>query len=320
MPNETATNTAGQTGATTTTPPAAQPPTAGAAAAQGTQPPAPGAKPAETLAPDVAAASKQAAEKLKLLRDRQALDTERTQFAEAQKKHTALVEAIGSKDPVKVLRAAGLTPEEVAKFMLNGAGTTADPKHLALEEKLTAQAKAVEELQNANKAAAEQARKQAEQAARAETIAQIAEAKEALPWVNALEQGDAVIAEMQAEFKKTGVMPELEATAKVVEARIAAQMPTYIEKLVSFPAVKTLLEAALAKVGKPAEGAAAQQQATTQQKPEEKKAQPAESGGWAVKRRTLSNDLNGAGGGPQKPKTEAQLWAELEARFKAGQG
>lgn len=267
-----------------------------------------------SVATDVAQNSRQATEKLRLLRDRQAFEADRTSFQKEREAHAQLAQALKSKDPVKILQAGGLSSDEVAKFLVNGAGAPENAKLSELEGRLSAQQQALDAVTKAETERAAGTRKAAEQEARDEALAIFADAKDTLPWVNALGQGDAVIAEMRATYKKTGEMPDIEASAKAVEARLAAQMPAYIEKLVAFPAVKELLQAALAKVAKPETSVVPALPAMAEAKDEVKlETKPS---GWKVQRRTLSNDMN-AVGAPARPKTESEIWRELQSKFKA---
>jgi hypothetical protein len=332
-------------------------PTQGAAATTPTQPPAdPKAAPAPAAPPagDPAAPSdpakaalatdRPAAEKLKLLRERQAFETERQTLQKAIEDERAKVEAMqkasaaelelakavktakASGNLANALSAAGFSADEIAAFLVNGAGGAAKPEVSPTEQKLAELEKQTQQLTKAEQERQESARKAAEQEARDEALAIIAEGKEALPWVNALGLGEQVITEMQAEFKKTGAMPDLEATAKAIEARTAAQMPAYIEKLVAFAPVKAVLEAALAKLNAAATPATAPAAASAQPAAEpEKKAEPQPTdlpkpGGFRIQRRTLSNDLSAspsAGGAPPPPKTADEIWRQAQAKFSA---
>jgi hypothetical protein len=279
---------------------------------------------------------RQAAEKLRLLQDRAEFEKQRAAFAEAQKKlaeeKTATearlkaaeeklklaeqVEAAkASGDPTKALAALGFKPDQIAAFLANGgaAPKPVDPEIAELKAKIA-------ELTEAESKRTVAARTAEEQAARDEVLATIAEDKETLPWVNALGQGDAVIAQMQAEHKKSGTM-DYTAAAKTVEARIAAQMPTYLEQLVAFAPVRAMLESVLAKGkapaatpvdGKPAEAAAAAGEKapeTTGEKAGEKKTgsipTPPKSN-WVSKHREPDLKVEQ----PKKPET----WAEFQKR------
>lgn len=275
-----------------------------------TQQPAAAAAPAKVETP--AAQTPLSAEKLNILRARQQLEQDKAALAPAQK----IVEAAKSKDAMRILQAAGMSAEDVAKFLVGGGAVTEQPKPTKvgeLEAKLTEQQKVIEGLSKAETERQQQVRQAEEKAARDEAIAALAAAPD-LVWVNALGQGDAVIAELQAAAKR-GETPEFEAVAKQVEAKFAATMPAYLDKLVANPSVRTAIEAALAKAGKAAAPAAG----TAPVKPEEKPAeQPAAPGGFVVKRRnTLSNDLSASGGGNGKPKTPDEIWAAQVAKFKA---
>lgn len=337
-----------------TTPPAVPPPAAAAAPTPPAAPPAaavpvtppaspPGAPTAPTAAdakpsePAAAAAAappaetpRQVAEKLKLLRDRQALEADRTTHAEDIRLAKDVRAARDTKDPVKALAALGYKPDEIAAFLVNGAGAPAkpaEPKAPTLEEQLAETRKTVDELKTGAQKQAQEQRTAQEQEARAEALQIVADAKETLPFVNALGQGDAVIAEWQSMHKKAapGVEVSFEEAAKAVEARFAAQMPAQFDRLVAVPAVRAALEAALAKM-KPvppavppaAPGAPVVVPPAAEEKKPELPPDPNPMGRWKTQRRTLSNDIHAPPAAPPaKPKTEVEVWRQQVDKFKA---
>lgn len=287
-----------------------------AAAAQGAATPSvpetpPAAVPAAMPAPS--------AEKLKLLRERDALNAQTAALEKEKQRVAEFNEAAKSRDAMRILQAAGFTSDEVARFLIGAQaapGATSTPAEKSETEKQLEEAlRSIEALKQANDARTQSEKQAEEQAARTEALHAISESKE-LPWVNALGMGDAVLARMQAEFQKSGTFPELEATAKAVETELVAQMPAYFERLLQIPQVRSVFDAALAKVSgtpatPPVAGASAPAAALVAPEPPRAVFHP-------VGRRTLSNDLNASGGAPQRPRSPTEAWREVQRKYQAG--
>lgn len=265
--------------------------------------------------------SRIAAEKLRVLQERSKLEQTRAQIVEESKALNEWKQTIASKDPLKILKAAGMTPEQTAQFLLNG-GTMppADAKVQELETRLQETQTIVKSFQQKQEETVQAQQKAEVDEARAQAIAAIGEAKEQLPWVNALGQGAAVIDEMNAHYKKTGEMIDLEQAALQVEKRLSDAMPSYLKGLVGNAHVKDLLKKILAEVDAPkdAEGKAV---ADTVEKIAEGKAEEkltiAPPKSYRYQRPALNNDMaqTRANTVDTKPKRPDQLWAELKKKI-----
>lgn len=285
-------------------------------------PVAPAVPPAAAAAPVVPPAAPVvvppvAVEKLRVLREQAQLAADRAEFVkqnevlaakqkaldEAAKSTAALSEAMKSKDPAKLLAAAGYTPEEIAQ-KLAPIAAPADPKVAELERRLS-------ELDDRDKTRTEKQRTAEEQDAREEALAAIAADKDGLPFVNALNLGDRVLTEMFEEHKKSGKM-DYEATAKAVEARAVASMPAYLDKLLATPALRTMVQASLAKLAAAAKPADAKvdpaAKAVEAEKKPDAKAAPAkntDANGWVRKDPPATQRATPKG---------SETWAEFQAR------
>lgn len=265
---------------------------------------------------------------LKLLRDRATLDAERAKFAEQQKTWQAIEEARKSKDPLKVLQAAGVPADVQSEYLLNG-GVAPNAKELEVENTLKETKEQITKLQAEQQKFIEQQQAAQIEQARQEAFSLIKGAAEKLPWINALGANEAVIAEVKAQHAR-GETPDFEKASLAVESRISGEMGGTLKKLVAVPSIRTMLETALK------EGAAP----IVEKPPIDPKAAPAPSDPTAppanelaaalrkstpanFQRRgtTLSNAMSASPTStqlPARPKTPAQLWEQQQAKFRNG--
>lgn len=217
-----------------------------------TQPAAP-ASPAAPANPQGQRALQIAIDKEKaLLAQRESIKAERQKLDAERAQHKDRLAALESKNLTKLLQAAGYTPDQIAEHIAkNGPGP--DPKVLALEKELAELRSGVKDFQSkAEKAAADAKAAEtakATNAYKAELTEGIYTQSEKFPIIAFYKQGDAVIAEMQAQQKATGVIPSPEAAAAIVEERLGKGIDPQYDRLVGSAPILKRLEGALDRKG-----------------------------------------------------------------------
>ena len=240
-------------------PPAAAPP---AAAAGTTPPPGPGTPPpaapaAPAAAPVTAPAppaltapgapnSKIALEKANLLREKAVLEQERAALKGDKEQVAAWKQVAESKDPAKILAAAGLGEADIAAWLVSGGKTAPDEKQVKLDQRLSAAEQRVKDIEEQAKREKDAASERAINEWKRETAANIEGNAEAYPHIAALGQGHLIYGEIERHFNETGgeILDEEQAAANV-EKRIAETFPAQLERVLKVPKLREMIEKAL---------------------------------------------------------------------------
>jgi hypothetical protein len=216
--------------------------------------PAPSTPPVKPEPPKSKGWSAQLSREQKLKSDRDAFQAEREAFAKERKEIDSFkASMIGAKkNPLALLKAAGITTDQLNDVLLGKGETTPDLKIQALEEEFANYKKAQEEAWN-KRIEEEQTAEQTEAAEATKvwmtkTATMVNTATDKFPLVSLLGQGALVAQAIANHYEETGEEWDVETVAKNQEESLLKTLPAEFDKMLKSPAAKVMLDAAYARL------------------------------------------------------------------------